>query len=415
MVKLHDKQEEGKFMISNIKPYNILNYSIILYAFFIPLSLDLIRILAPLIIILWFVLGDVKSKIALIKKKPFFLSIGILLIILILSLLWTDIENIKLGIKYIKRFWYLLPMFVIYTSIDKKFIPITLSAFLTGMFVSELVSFAVFFELIQLKGIHHLNPSPFMQYTLYSVFLVLTAGIVLHRMITSESIKFKMIYGIFFSATTFTLFITKGRTGQLLFLLVLIFVLIGHYKVTLKSLFLTLSLLLVIPYLAFTYNTMFKQNMIHTYNNVTNLSPETSIGVRMALNIVAKDIFLENPIMGVGAGDYLTKKNEILSQRYPDKIRAKELVHYHNQYSEFTVIAGVLGLLSYIFIFISLMKTKITDRRIRTVKYIFVLTIALSSFIDAMFHLNQPLSLFALFAGLILAQSRYEQDSVKPT
>jgi O-antigen ligase len=154
--------------------------------------------------------------------------------------------------------------------------------------------------------------------------------------------------------------------------------------------------------------------MTHAYNNsVNNHSSETSVGVRIALNIVAKDIFLENPIIGVGVGDYLIKKNEILSQKYPNKIRAKELVHYHNQYSEFAVIAGLFGLLSYIFILISLIKTKITDQRIYTTKYILVITIALSSFTDAIFHLNQPLSLFALFAGLIVAQSRYERKEIK--
>ena len=303
-------------------------------------------------------------------------------------------------------------MFAIYTSIDKKFIPITLSAFLAGMLISELVSYSIFFELIKIEGINHLSPSPFMQYTLYSVFLVLTTGIILNRMLTSESIELKTIYGIFFIVTTVNLFINPGRTGQFLFLFLLASVLIGHYKVTLKSLFLTLSLLLIIPYLAFTYSPTFKKRMIHTYNSVTNFSSETTIGTRITLNIVAKDIFLENPIIGIGVGDYLIKKNEILSQRYPKKIRTKGLVHYHNQYSEFAVIAGILGLLSYIFIFISLIKTKITDRRIHTIKYLLVTTIALASFTDAIFHLNQPLSLFALFAGLLLAQSRYERQSI---
>ena len=399
-------------MIKSIKDSVILNYIIVLYAFFLPLALDLIRILALSIIILWFVQGGVKSKIALIKKEPFFLSIGILLFILLLSLLWTDIDNIKFGIKYIKRYWYLLPMFAIYTSLDKKMIPITFSAFLAGMFISELVSYGIFFEFIHIEGIHHYSPSSFMQYTLYSVFLVLTTGIVLNRMLTSESIKLKNMYGIFFITTTINLFINPGRTGQFLFLFVLASVLIGHYKITLKSLFLTLALLLVIPYLAFTYSPIFKLRMMHTYKNVTSLSSETSIGTRIALNIIAKDIFLENPIIGVGVGDYLIKKNEVLSQRYPNKIRTKELVHYHNQYAEFAVIAGVLGLLSYIFIFIFLIKTKITNRRIHTIKYILVSTIAISSLSDAMFHLNQPLSLFALFAGLILAQSRYERQEI---
>ena len=401
-------------MIINIKRKDILNYIIALYAFFIPLSLDLIRILAPLIIILWFLQGGVKSKIALIKKEPFFLSIGVLLLILLISLLWTDINNIKFGIKYITRYWYILPMFVIYTSIEKKFIPIALSTFLAGMFVSELISYGIFFEFIHIEGVSHKDPSPIMHHTLYSVFLVFAAGILLNRMITSEFIKHKVIYGIFFTTITANLFINSGRTGQFLFLFVLASVLIGHYKMTAKSLFVTLSLLLVIPYLAFTFSPNFKTRMIQTYNNINTISYSTAIGSRVGLNIVAKDIFLQNPIIGVGVGDYLSKKNEIIQQRYQDREYVKSLVHYHNQFAEFAVIAGIFGLLSYIFIFISLIKTKITDRRINTIKYILVSTIAISSLSDAMFHLNRPLSLFALFVGLILAQSRYERLETNP-
>ncbi len=401
-------------MNKSIKDSDILNYIIVLYAFFIPLSLDLIRILAPLIIILWFVQGDVKSKIALIKKESFFLSIGILLFILMCSLLWTDIDNIKFGIKYITRYWYILPMFAIYTSIGKKFIPIALSAFLAGMFVGELVSYSVFFEFIHIEGTTHKDPSPFMHHTLYSVFLVFTAGILLNRMITSGSLKHNIIYGIFFTTITANLFINSGRTGQFLFLFVLASVLIGHYKITVKSLFVTLSLLLVIPYLAFTFSPNFKTRMIQTYHNVNTLSYATAIGSRIGLNIVAKDIFFENPMIGVGVGDYLSKKDEMVQQKYPDRKYVKELVHYHNQYAEFAVIAGVFGLLSYIFILLSLIGTKITDSRMNTIKYILVSTVAFASLSDAMFHLNRPLSLFALFAGLILARYRYEkQETIK--
>jgi len=400
-------------MIKSIKDSSLLNYIIVLYAFSIPLSLDLIRILAPLIIILWFVQADVKSKIALIKKESFFLSIGILLCILLLSLLWTDIDNIKFGIKYITRYWYILPMFAIYTSIDKKFIPIALSAFLAGMFVGELVSYSVFFEFIHIEGTTHKDPSPFMHHTLYSVFLVFTAGILLNRMITSHSIKQNIIYGIFFTTITANLFINAGRTGQFLFLFVLASVLIGHYKVTIRSLFVTLSLLLVIPYLAFTFSPNFKTRMVQTYNNVKTISYSTAIGSRIGLNIVAKDIFFENPMIGVGVGDYLSKKDEVIQQRYPDRKFVKALVHYHNQYAEFAVIAGIFGVLSYIFIFLSLIRIKITDRRMNTIKFILVSTITIASLSDAMFHLNRPLSLFALFTGLILAHSRYERSEIE--
>jgi len=155
--------------------------------------------------------------------------------------------------------------------------------------------------------------------------------------------------------------------------------------------------------------------MIQTYNNVNTISYSTPIGSRIGLNIVAKDIFFENPIIGVGVGDRLSKKDEMIQEKYQDRKYVKSLVHYHNQYAEFAVIAGIFGLLSYIFIFISLMKIKITDIRMNTIKYILVSTIVIASLSDAMFHLNRSLSLFALFTGLILAHYRYERSEIKHT
>lgn len=376
----------------------------------IPLSLDMIRATAILMIIFWIREGEFTKKFSELKKQPLFIALFFLICLLLLSLLWTDYENLRTGVKYITRYWYILPMFVIYTSIDKKFIPITLSAFLAGMLISELISYSIFFEFITIEGLSHKDPSPFMQHTLYSVFLAFSAGILLNRILTSEHIKHKMVYTIFFVTITANLFINSGRTGQFLFLVVLASVLVGHYKMTFKSIVTTLSLLLIIPYLAFTFSPNFKARMLQTYDNISNLSYSTPIGARIGLNIVAKDIFLESPVIGVGVGDYLSKKDEMVQQKYPDRKKVKELVHYHNQFAEFAVIAGIFGLVSYIFIFISLIRTKITDIRINTIKYILVSSIAIASLSDAMFHLNQPLSLFALFAGLIVAKNRYERQ-----
>lgn len=397
-------------MISITKNTKMINYLIILYALMIPLSLDILRVTAILMIIFWIREGEFTKKFSDLKEQPLFLAFFFLICLLLLSLLWTDYENLRTGVKYITRYWYILPMFVIYTSIDKKFIPITLSAFLTGMLISELVSYSIFFEFITIEGLSHKDPSPFMQHTLYSVFLAFSAGILLNRMLTSEYIKHKIVYTIFFTTITANLFINSGRTGQFLFLFVLASVLVGHYKITFKSVFTTLSLLLILPYLAFTFSPNFKTRILQTYNNLNNLSYSTPIGARIGLNIVAKDIFLENPIIGVGVGDYLSKKDEMVQQKYQDRKRVKDLVHYHNQFAEFAVIAGIFGLFSYIFIFISLIRTKITDIRINTIKYILVSSIAIASLSDAMFHLNRPLSLFALFAGLIVAQYRYERQ-----
>lgn len=396
-------------MFKILKDPKTINYVILLYAFAIPLSLELIRALAITIFILWLMQPDFKGKVALIKQNHFFISFGILILTLSISLFWTDTENIKFGVKYIIRYWYVLPMFPIFTSLDKKYIPLTLSAFLAGMLVSELVSYGVFFNLIHIDGITDTDPSPFMHHTLYSVFLVFTMGILLNQMITSGSLKQNIVYGIFFTTITANLFINSGRTGQFLFLFILVLILFRHYKLNLKSILLSLTLLITIPSLAFLFSPNFKTRMIETYNTVNTISYNTSIGSRIGLNIAAKDIFLQHPMVGVGVGDYLSEKDKIVQENYPERTYVKELVHYHNQFAEFAVIAGILGFFSYLYIFISLIRTPIKDNGINTIKYILVSIMVIASLSDAMFHLNRPLSLFALFAGLLLAQYRHEQ------
>jgi len=396
-------------VIKNLPYDKILNYLILLYAFFIPLSLDMLRILAISMVIIWIFYGNFKEKISLIKQESFFYSIGLYILVLILALLWTEPENLRFGIKYFTRYWYLLPMLVIYTSLDKKYIFPTISAFLMGMLISELVSYGIFFNMINWNNINSISPSPFMQRTLYSIFLAFTSGILLYRTIDSKSVIHKIIYGLFFTTVTINLFINAGRTGYVLILFIIPTVIFVNLKFSKKSMLLMAALVIGIPYLALQNSPTFKLRILQTTQNIKTSSYSSSIGVRLGANIVAKDIFLKHPFLGVGTGDYLTEKEYIVDTYYPKRIQVKSLVHYHNHYAEILVIAGLLGLFSYLYILFSLFKIKLRNKEICTIKYLLLVTFTLSPLTDAIFHLSKPLSLFALFTGLILAQKRYEQ------
>jgi O-antigen ligase len=278
--------------------------------------------------------------------------------------------------------------------------------------VSELLSYSVFFNLIHIKNVSPQDPSVFMHHTLYSVFLAFTVGILVDRILSSDTLKHKLIY-IFFSLTiTANLFINAGRTGQVIFIFVLISVLLSKSHFNYKAILATLFISTTVFYTAFLYSPNFQHRMQQTIQSIKHISYNTPIGSRIGLDIIAKDIFIKNPILGVGAGDYLSKKAEVIDTKYKseDMHYVKSLVHYHNQFAEFAVIAGIFGLLAYIMIWIAIMKIDIKDNHIKTIKYILITSFVLASLTDAMFHLNRPLSLFALFIGLILAQKKYEQQ-----
>lgn len=407
--------------LSTLRSNIILNDLLLLYAFFIPISMEMSKYFLNLMLVFWLLDKDILSKLKRMIHNRVIQSILLFLLLLILSLLWTDHENIKTGTRYLKYYTYLLPLFIIYTSIKKEYIYYLVSAFLMSMALSELISYGIFFELLDAVLIPFtrddatpMNPSAFLHHTTYSMFLVVTAGILLDRFFLSQELKYKLIYGLFFMMVTTNLFINAGRTGQVAFFATIMIVILLHYKVSIKMFFATSVLFVSILFLAFTFSPVFKQRLNQTMNSLSQSDNyHTSLGYRIGMSIVAVNIIKEHPWLGVGIGDYRQAKSDMIDARYPMMEHLKTQVHYHNQYLEFLVIMGIIGLVIYLSIYLFLARTQIRDEEIRSIKYIIIITIMLSSLTDAMFHLRSPLSLFALFAGIILAQSYYEAKESK--
>ena len=411
------------YKLSNIRNKSniILNDLLLFYAFFTPISMEMGKYLLNLMLIFWLLDKDILSKLKRMINNRVIQSILLFLFLLILSLVWTDHENIKTGTRYLKYYSYLLPLFIIFTSIKKEYIYYAISAFLMSMALSELISYGIFFELLNPENIPFtrddatpMNPSAFLHHTTYSMFLVVTAGILLDRFFLSQEIKYKLIYGLFFVMVTTNLFINAGRTGQIAFFATILIVILLHYKVSIKMFFFTSVLFISILFLAFTFSPIFKQRLDKTISSLSQLDNYcTSLGARIGMGIVAVNVAKEHPLIGVGIGNYRQVKSDMIDARYPTMKCLKKQVHYHNQYLEFLVIMGIIGLAVYLSIYLFLARTVVKDEEIRSIKYIVITTIMISSLTDAMFHLRSPLSLFALFTGIILAQSYFEDKVSK--
>lgn len=392
----------------------LINYLIVIYALILPLSAQGARWIAISMIFLWILEGNWKEKVFILKKEHLLKVLILFVAVLSLSLLWTENENIQIGIRYISRFWYLLPLYVIYTSLENKMISHVLSSFLAGMLISEIVSYGIFFELIHIAKKSPVNPAPFMHHTIYSVFLVTALGILLNKLLSACSGWYKFLGGLFFLTMTANLFINAGRTGQVLFLFIVTYVIVNNYKFNIKSIVFISFFVLVIPVIAFLYSPNFHNRVLEGYSDLTQLNNHnTSLGARAGLYIVSKDIIKGHPILGVGVGDYLLEKKIIVQQKLKQWNYLERLNHYHNQYIEFWVISGIIGLILYILIWIIFAFIPIHNQVIHQIKVIIFISFTLTSLIDQTFHTYQSLSLFALFSGVILATKRIEQFNAK--
>jgi len=392
-----------------------INYVAVLYAFIMPLSRAGIGILTGVMILLWFLEGNFKEKIQLFKNNYVILALVSFLVYNFFSLLWTD--EISRAFIALKKYWYLSPIFILTYSLKKEYIPKLLSAFILGMFVSEVIAYGVFFELWQFKSATVANPSPFMHHIVYSVFLAFTSLILLNHIFNFHTLKHKMIYILFFITVTGNLFLAPSRTGQFAFIVGLFTLAILSVKHKLKAFIVFVLLGSLVLTAAFNLSDTFKQRIISGKNSLVNVVEKedycTSWGSRVGAWIISKDMISQHPILGMGKADHMQEFHSIIDRKYPSmKCMHRDYVHVHNQYLEIWTSLGIIGLLLFLWIFYALVKMPIKDIELNNIKYIYI-SVLLFSFIPEVLWGRQFSLAFAAFVfSLLLAQNRIENESV---
>ncbi|RLA64189.1 MAG: hypothetical protein DRQ78_06210, partial [Epsilonproteobacteria bacterium] len=397
----------------NAKYNQYINVVMLMYALFLPLSRAGIVFFSALLMLLWILEGNFKSKYLLMRKSKVILALVAFISFNLLSLLWTD--NIPVAFQYIKKYWYFLPLVIMFTSIKKEYIAKTLSAFLLGMFISELISYGVFFELWEFKHATVENPTPFMHHIEYSTFLAFTALVLLGRIFNAEEIKYKLLYMVFFVTMTGNMFLTAGRTGQIAFILGLFVLAMISFKNKLKAFLIFTVLSTTLLVFAFYLSTTFNQRIIKAKENLVSVVEDknycSSWGARVGAWVVSKDIIVEHPIVGIGIVDNMQEFYRLIDTQYKEmSCGGNTLVHMHNQYLQILTQLGFIGLVIFLSIFYMLAKVQIREREYQNIKYIY-LTVILFAFVpEVILHRQFNMALLALVVGLLLAQNRVEHE-----
>jgi O-antigen ligase len=390
-------------------PYNesildkVFNYLILLYAFVIPISRAGIVVLTALLFLLWFFKKDFKQDVQLLRQNKFVLTFFAFVGFSALSLLWTT--NYDEGLNYLIRYWYYLPILVIATTLQKKYIEYAIFVFLMGMLISEALSFSIFFEWIDWEGASPADPTPFMNRLQYATFLTFTSLLLLNRMFFAKNRALQVFFFVYFLVVTANLFINGGRTGHIAFFIT-IFV-VGFLNIDNKIKAFILMSILSITIFAVAYNTspVFKTRYDASINESKKIVQSqfcTSIGQRIGLAIVGKDIFLDYPLFGTGIGDEMDVLKMYVKDEQDFKCLEKRR-HFHNAFLHLSVQLGIIGLILFILLFYYLLQIKIDDKKYDNLKIIFVSLYFLSNLTGNMFHQQFTMALLAFFIGLLLS------------
>ncbi|MFA5234589.1 MAG: O-antigen ligase family protein [Sulfurimonas sp.] len=392
---------------------SFINYLIVLYAFFIPLSRAALTGISILLFTLWIFNKDLKKNISFLISNNVILYLILFIFFNVLSLLWTN--NVESGLFYIKKYWYFLPLFVIASSINRQYITYTISAFLIGMLLSEIVSYGIFFELWTFKKASVNFPNPFMHHIQYSMFLAFTSLLLLNRFFHEQTLKSKIIYILFFLITTVSLFFNSGRTGQISFVVSIFVVAFLNIKNKILAFLGIFSLIITILLTSYNISPNFKNRFDEAIRDIDKMSAKsdynTSLGLRAGAWKIGIEIFLENPIAGIGITNDMNMLKDTISQKYPHMNDVKQILHYHNFYIQTAVHLGAIGVFLYIMIFYNILKLNIKDRKYFNLSVIFIVIFSLVNITENIFHQKFSQALFALFVGLFIAQNRIEQNT----
>lgn len=395
---------------------SIYYYSVLLFAFTLSLSHAAVSFFVLWFTFLFIIKKDYKKLWELIKNIRVLQIMLAFITFIFLSILWSEDTNEALNQMRLYSYWIIIPILVF--ILKKEWIKNIITAFLGGMLVSEILSYGIYFGLWSINNATPEYPTPFMFHIHYSIFLATTSIFLLSRILSNRytwQIKLPMI--IFFLTSTTNLMISTGRTGQLAFLVATVVAVIFHYKITVKSflIFIILSSVLFIG--AYATLPLFQKRFNEAISDVQKLQEgnfNTSWGLRAAFWIVTYDIVRENPLIGVGIGDYKLGATEALTKNHhgfsAETILWCETYDYHNQYLMILGQGGLIGFGLMIWMFIEFLKLKIKTQEFKEFSILGLTIFFISCISESLWTLQFPIILYVFITTISITASTNKES-----
>jgi len=397
----------------NSKEFNYdkyINYLLIGYAFSFPISKAGTNFFEIFILLLWILEGKWHKKITLYKSNLLSISIILLISVSLLSIFLHG--NIEFTLNYIAKYRHLLIILVFYSSLKERYVEIIISAFLLGMLISEIMSYLIFLEFIQYKDILPTDPSPFMSHMTYSTVLAFTISLLLIKVLYQKKLHYKFAYILFFLTASANLFINGGRTGQIIYIILIFITFLNLMKNKLKAIAISTFILLLTGFIAYIVSPNFHERANKLSTDITNIiyknNYDGSAGTRLSLSIAGIDTFFDYYLFGNGISNKMPNLKYYFQKNGFDVKNARPIGDYHNAFLTISVQLGIIGLIISILLCYAILKLKFKNQEYKTMSLIFAVSFILFSFTHNTLHTMNPMVYFALFAGLFNAISKLE-------
>ncbi len=391
----------------------ILNYLFILFTFVLPLSHRGSENIFIIILLIFIIRGNFIPYIRTALQNKVILAMSFYALTHIVWLFGTeDIASSSWVLK--SGLFYLYPI-VFISFLDYRFIKHILTAFFLGMLISEIASYGLFFQLLPASfGYYssYTDPTPFFHHTHYGLILSFTLVMIFQDFfLKKENLSTRIILALFFLTASINLFITGGRTGYVLYLILLYAGALLLFKKQLIKMSIAMSIFLAIAFTsAYNFSTLFQDRVnttTATFSKIINQEDKfynTSLGARLVVYQSALGVIEKNLFFGVGTSDHLSEVREYTNINRPEiKHLSNAFFHLHNEYLSIVVQFGIFALIIYLNIFYQIYKYKQENTMLRNMQLILGVAIIFFGLIDIVSNKTElSLVLFVTFISITL-------------
>lgn len=331
----------------------------------------------------------------------------ILFFIVLLACVWSPAnhyEKISTLKKYVKLLF--LPVLVVGFRAPRAR-QLGMNAFIAAMVVTCLLSMLKAFGLLAYNGAdpgqvfnNHIMTGLMMSFAAYLAALLVIRGQGRGRILYA-------IVTILFSYQI--LFISPGRTGYVVYVMLMILLIIQHLRWR-KAVF---ALLLGCSLVAISYHQSPTMQLVIS-KSVSNIrdynhgQKNNSIGYRMQFHAFAKKLVLIHPWLGNGTGSYsyFFRKDDPVPAWQDVRFSPKAIFEPHSQYWLVAAEFGLLGIIALLYFFGCLLVASLQLRSMRVVGVALLLLFMVGSLSDSLLFYSGTGYFFLLLMALCLGEQQ---------
>ncbi len=136
----------------------------------------------------------------------------------------------------------------------------------------------------------------------------------------------------------------------------------------------------------------------------------TSLGYRVGVIMLAVPLIEKNPLLGTGVIDTIPLVRKEAAVTFPGDYWLGIANHFQNQYLQVLVEIGLIGLGLLLVMLYYVSRIPLQSGMYRNLKVILMSVFLFTMLSDIQLHIQFTGGLFALITGMLLAQSRIEQE-----